>query len=414
MINEDKLLMRALLDMGEALLDSGAEIYRAEDTLRRIGYAYGAVGMNVFIVTSCIVLTIELSDGQSFTQTRRVPKLSGNDFIKLEKLNALSRQVCTAPIEPAALCHAVREIRNEKVSSLKLMSGCILVTFSFSIFFGGNMIDALAAALVGILIWALQKYLAPFCMNTAIYQLLASLCTGSVICLLVHLFPALHMDAVMIGDIMLLIPGIMFTNGFRDLLLGDILSGCMRLIEALLIAAILALGFIAAIWIFKNSAVPTQGQSVWMQLLTSSLGSLGFALVFHSRWRHLIHAFFGGLICWSVYLSCQHFYTSNVFVPSLLSSLCVAIYAEIIARVCRLPSTPIFITSVVTLVPGRTLYYCMQEIVEGHAYLAAGYGLTTLLCAIGIAAGMCIAWAFCDLSRKITAFHGKSEAKLQR
>ncbi len=411
MINEDKLLMRALLDMGEALLDSGAEIYRAEDTLRRIGYAYGAAGMNVFIVTSCIFLTIELPDGRSVTQTKRVPKLSGNDFIKLEKLNALSRQVCASPIEPAALCQAVREIREEKVSSLKLLTGCILVTFSFCLFFGGNVTDALAAALVGILIWALQKYLAPFCMNTAIYQLLASLCTGSVICLLVHLFPFLHMDAVMIGDIMLLIPGIMFTNGFRDLLLGDILSGCMRLIEALLIAAILALGFIAAIWLFRNQSVPTGGQSALIQLLTSSLGSLGFALVFHSRWRHLIHAFFGGLLCWTVYLACQYYHASDVFVPSLLSSLCVAIYAEIIARICRLPSTPIFVTSVVTLVPGRTLYYCMQEIVEGHPALAAGYGLDTLLCAIGIAAGMCIAWAFCDLSRKIGSIHQKTGQK---
>ncbi len=181
--------------------------------------------------------------------------------------------------------------------------------------------------------------------------------------------------------------------------------------EALLIAAILALGFIAAIWLFRNQSVPTGGQSALIQLLTSSLGSLGFALVFHSRWRHLVHAFFGGLLCWAVYLACQYYHASDVFVPSLLSSLCVAIYAEIIARICRLPSTPIFVTSVVTLVPGRTLYYCMQEIVEGHPALAAGYGLDTLLCAIGIAAGMCIAWAFCDLSRKIGSIHQKTGQK---
>ena len=42
-------LIRALLDMGEALIGSGAEIYRAEDTLRRIAKAYGATDCEVFI-----------------------------------------------------------------------------------------------------------------------------------------------------------------------------------------------------------------------------------------------------------------------------------------------------------------------------------------------------------------------------
>ena len=48
----------------------------------------------------------------------------------------------------------------------------------------------------------------------------------------------------------LLIPGLMSTNAIRDVLIGDTLSGIIRLIAALLLAAALALGFMGAIILF--------------------------------------------------------------------------------------------------------------------------------------------------------------------
>ena len=63
-----------------------------------------------------------------------------------------------------------------------------------------------------------------------------------------------HADKVLIGIIMLLIPGIMLTNSIRDILLGDIISGSLRLVEAILMAAVLALGMMAAIWLMGGIA----------------------------------------------------------------------------------------------------------------------------------------------------------------
>jgi len=51
----------------------------------------------------------------------------------------------------------------------------------------------------------------------------------------------------MIGDIMLLIPGIALTNALRDLFVGDTISGILRLLEAVLQAGIIACGFALAI-----------------------------------------------------------------------------------------------------------------------------------------------------------------------
>ena len=55
----------------------------------------------------------------------------------------------------------------------------------------------------------------------------------------------------MIGDIMPLIPGIMMTNAIRDFLLGDTISGALRLTQALLLAGVLALGIMSAIGIAR-------------------------------------------------------------------------------------------------------------------------------------------------------------------
>ena len=50
-------------------------------------------------------------------------------------------------------------------------------------------------------------------------------------------------DKLMIGGIMLLIPGVALINSVRDLLTGDLVSGLFRLLNALLTAIAIAVGF---------------------------------------------------------------------------------------------------------------------------------------------------------------------------
>ena len=85
-------ILHGLLDMGQMLLLCGAEINRVEDTMTRLGRAYGAKKVDIFAITSDIVLTILFEDGVELTQTRRINKASSFDFVKLERLNALSRR----------------------------------------------------------------------------------------------------------------------------------------------------------------------------------------------------------------------------------------------------------------------------------------------------------------------------------
>lgn len=246
------LFLKLLLEIGDALQNSGAEIYRAEDTLCRIGYAYGAEEIHVFIITSCIEITLQMKDQPPVTQMKRIQKFGGNHFQKLEQLNALSRSICQCPIPLPELENQLHAILHQPVRIPMWIGGNILAASSFTLFFGGSLPDAVIAGGMGILIWIFQFFLAPICMNTFSFQFFASFISGFFISALSEMFPGLHANQIMIGDIMLLIPGIMYTNAISDLLLGDTLSGILRLINALLLAAVLALGFLASLWLTRR------------------------------------------------------------------------------------------------------------------------------------------------------------------
>ena len=186
------------------------------------------------------------------TQTRRVREDGGNDFTKLEQLNDLSRRFCRQPVSATELRkNLIRSMQTDQSHLWKLF-GSLLRPVVLHFFMVEVFRMRLLAGLGAVLIWALQQYFRPVCMNEVTFQFAASFLTGCVICGLVLLCPFLHMDRIMIGDIMLLIPGLMSTNAIRDVLIGDTLSGIIRLIAALLLAAALALGFMGAILLFRR------------------------------------------------------------------------------------------------------------------------------------------------------------------
>lgn len=245
-IKERNDLLHEFLNLGEMMLRVGAEIKRVEDTLIRMGKAYGADKMNVFVITSSIVITMHFPDGQELTQTRRIMNESGTDFTKLELLNELSRSCCENPLSTEDLKKELEQL-NRKPSQAQVCLGSVLGAGSFAIFFGGTLLDGICAAVFALFICFMQRKLKRVCPNNMIFTLLCSLITGIGICLLTKLYPPFHLDKIMIGDIMLLIPGIAMTNSVRDILVGDTISGVMRLIESLLWAGSIACGFMLAI-----------------------------------------------------------------------------------------------------------------------------------------------------------------------
>lgn len=235
--------MYLIMEMSVQLLKAGGEISRVEDTLRRMGEAYGASRMNVFAITSSIVVTAEYPDGDTITESRRIWGSSTTDFGKIEDINSLSRRCCREKLTLAELEKEIEAIKKEQYPIALTTLGSVLAAFSFALFFGGTLLDALVSILGALMIVGLGQLFSKTLPNRFASQILTSLLVGLFVGFLGRATKVLHVDKVLIGDIMLLIPGMALTNAVRDILLGDTIAGVLRLTEAILWAIGLALGF---------------------------------------------------------------------------------------------------------------------------------------------------------------------------
>lgn len=248
-------LLEAALDIGENMLRCGAEVSRVEDSIYRICTSYGATRVDVFTITSSMVVTVHFGEHSSVTQTRRI-RTYATDFDRLDQLNTLSRRICETHPDLHEIRWQIENVLAQQPPPFwRQCIGPMLDASGFCLFFGGHLRDALAVALLSILVVAVENQSKVRRLNQIAYYFFISFVCGFVSIALVRLEIGILADKIMIGIIMLLIPGVGFTNAIRDLLSGDIVAGLLRLTEALLLAFGIACGFAVAIVLFGKGVV---------------------------------------------------------------------------------------------------------------------------------------------------------------
>ena len=88
-MNYEKLV-QGILNIGEAMLQCGAEIFRVEDSLYRMYKSYGFMTYDVYVIPSNIQVTVETPEGEIITQIRHIESSEPN-FDQLDYLNNLCR-----------------------------------------------------------------------------------------------------------------------------------------------------------------------------------------------------------------------------------------------------------------------------------------------------------------------------------
>ncbi len=248
----DYILSKAL-DIGENLLRCGGEPHRIEDTVTRICTAYGSVNTDVFALPSLVIAGVRMEDGTTASQVRRVYK-TANNMYRLDLLNNLSRNICSGKTRLEDIENEVEIIRNTKPFNRYLaLFGGVIAAGGFAVFFGGSLMDGVAAAIAGLVVSALNLHKLKFG-NQMLYTVAVSF-IGALTGLLVHRMGiGDNIDMIMIGTIMLVIPGLAFGNAVRDLLFGDTVSGLIQFVQAIMTAVMVAFGFIVAIMVFGGVA----------------------------------------------------------------------------------------------------------------------------------------------------------------
>ena len=235
-------LQRISFEIGKGLLESGAEIYRVEDSITRIYLAYGAQNVNVYAIPSAIITSFSYGDEPSVTHICRIHDRSTN-LTRVDHLNALCRDICAYTPDFGSILERLHLImRHDRYADWQVCIATGGTGFFFTRLFGGSMAEGICGLFTGLLLWMLTSFLGKIRTNPLFINIIGGLwvSTSGLLCYHFGLIP--RYDTMIIGCMMFLVPGLPLTNAIRDLIAGDSITGITKFTEALLVAAGIAVG----------------------------------------------------------------------------------------------------------------------------------------------------------------------------
>ena len=175
-------------------------------------------------------------------RTRRITH-RGTNTTRLALVNDVSRRVEHGDMGPEEAERALAGIASGYAPNRPtLILAYGVAAASFSLLFGGNLGSLLIALVIGLIVQAIQPLFSLMAMGV----LFGNFSGGFVTAFLAHaaalVIPYGDVNAAIIGGIMPLLTGLLMTTAVRDTMYGDLVSGIVRALEALLLAASVALG----------------------------------------------------------------------------------------------------------------------------------------------------------------------------
>lgn len=252
---EQSELLCTATDVAYALLCSGAEIYRVEEAVLRIFDAYGVSGGSVFAIPSLLIVSIRHEDSLPLTNIRRIRE-NGTDVEKIRACNDLCRRICAQRLSAQQIRQELDIIAKKPTYTFgQILVAYAVVSFGFTLVFGGGLLDAVAALIAGAAVKLTLHQLEKYDTNFFFTTILASFVAAAVASLCVVFGLGAMPDKIIIGTLMLLVPGTALTSSMRDIMAGDLIAGLTRLATALIIATGIALGAGFALTLLRTLGV---------------------------------------------------------------------------------------------------------------------------------------------------------------
>lgn len=249
-IDESRVL-ELVLKAGEILLQSGAEIFRVEETMLRISNYYGVDSKEFFVLSNGIFVTGgKLS--KEYAKVRHVP-VKGAQLDKVAAINQLSREIESGVYRIEEAEQKLEEIEKKPGKSfLSQILAAAIGSGSFCILFGGSFADAVVSFLAGFLVQIfVLKVRVPY-----LSKITGNVCGGALVTLVSLLCYQMHigenLNHMIVGSVLPLIPGVAFINGIREIADEDYIAGAVRLLDAMLGFLCIAIGVGVMLGLFQR------------------------------------------------------------------------------------------------------------------------------------------------------------------
>ncbi|MCC5911523.1 MAG: threonine/serine exporter family protein [Clostridiaceae bacterium] len=252
--NKKKILILALY-AGEIILKNGGETYRVEDTIIRLCKSRGLSYVESFVTPTGIFVSVDNKSEDENEMISFIKRIKSRkiDLSKVAKVNDFSRRFVESDMstDEAMKLLKIIDITPPYPSYIKAGFGGLASAF-FSLMLGANALEFFSAFITSIFVTYTLKAL----IDVDFPPFLTHISGGAVAVIMAIIFssfhPSINMDLIIIGAIMVMVPGVAITNAVRDSIAGDLISGLARAGEALIVATSIAfgVGFVLKIWTF--------------------------------------------------------------------------------------------------------------------------------------------------------------------
>lgn len=236
---------------GRIIMENGGETYRVEETVTRMGTAFGLEHVGTFAVPSGVFISFRCN-GKTEAAIIRVRR-KGTNFDRVNTVNEVSRMVERGEMDLPAAYARLREVENSPAMLTPLLQLLFVGISSagFAVMFGGSMIDFAVAFVVGAFVQALSNGLDKLQLSGYAATMIGGFFTA-LLPMAFHGLTGLGLPASSIaGAMMPLVPGVAMTNAVQDTLRGDLLSGVAHIVQAVLTATLIAVGAIFGTSLFQ-------------------------------------------------------------------------------------------------------------------------------------------------------------------
>ncbi len=243
------IVFRIALRAAEILIKNGAEMSRAEETILRICSSRGFNSIAVLVSPTVVLIGDDTRDGATYI---RNIKVRTNNINKVALVNDFSRKFVQGEIDIDSAFDSLTEIENSKnypywFILITAGIGCAL----FSLLLGGDIRAFIVTFLASIVAVYTNDKIGALTKTVFLGNFVAGLFVGFVALLFYHVGFVKELDMIIVAVVLSLVPGVAFTSGIRDFILGDLVSGIARTAEAVLVAVAIAFGIASVLFSYS-------------------------------------------------------------------------------------------------------------------------------------------------------------------
>ena len=397
-----------LIRLAKTLHQCGTPAYQLEGHLVKISEALELGGSFLISPTSitCVFWPKDDRENQENSYIARVQP-GDLDLGLLARTDELVEELCSGKRDLDDALLRLEDINNKPnpYPQWVILIAFGLASAAFSMLMGTSWVDVIASFILGIGVYGLVILGAKSSRIQTALEPLAALVAAFGASAMAFIEPSINMALVVLASIIVFIPGLALTVGLSELAARDLISGTVRVMDALMALFKLYfgafLGFAIASVLFGNvpqeEAVLLPKWTGWVAVLVLSFSLM---VMFKIRLKDAPWGVAAGFLGHGMSLVASAFF--GIALGTFFAALFLGMYANLYARWLKAPAAIVLLQGIVVLVPGSKLYMGLNTVISGKEILhIEQLGSQSFLILMSLVAGLIFANLIVDPRRSL-------------